>query len=842
MKFLVLICCLLPLSLPLQAKTASEYLGSEVVFDSKVPSPEQFLGYEVGDWHVRPDQLHAYAQAVAASSARVSIETIGHTHEQRPLVLLKVSAAGNQGKLETLRTRHLEQPKEGPLVLYMGFSIHGNEASGSNASMLYLYYLAAAQDPWLDEVLKDTVVLIEPSYNPDGLGRFAHWANSNKSKNLVSDRNNREQNEPWLRGRTNHYWFDLNRDWLLLQHPESQARIKQFHRWRPNLLTDHHEMGSDSTYFFQPGVPTRQNPLTSNENLLLTRALANFHAEALDAIGSDFYSEEDYDDYYYGKGSTYPDINGSLGVLFEQASSRSHLAETVNGPLSFQDTIFNQLTTSLSSLKGAWELRERFKALQSDFYPTQAENAKSIGHAGWIVGDGNDSHRAQEMLSIFSQHQIEYFPLGETIKSGGTTYKAGHAWFFPAKQTQFGLLRAMMETRTRFQDETFYDVSTWNFPFAFDLPYSTLKRAPKQGSKESSFVASNVSVDAKAWLIPWNYARAPRALQTLLSEGVLVKSAVKRFSAQLDSGVKAFELGTLVVPTGRLQTDERQRVADLLSSLSEAQQLPIYNVAKGLTPSGADIGSGAMRVIKPIKPLLLVETPTNRYEAGEVWYVMDTRLGLAPVMVTAKQLGKINLSDYTHLIMVDGRYKTFPKELQSTLKDWVSGGGVLIAQKRAALWSQNLLPALESEKEEEKDAPANERKAYSDFERDHARNTIGGAIVETELDLSHPLSFGYSDERLPLMRNRTVVLDGPRSPYASLAMYTDAPLLSGYIDSAKLQEFAGKNAVIADRLGKGLVVRFADNPSFRAYWYGSQRLLFNALYFGQLVDKNKVSE
>jgi len=840
MKFILLLCLLYPVSLSVQALSASDYLGGDMAFDPKVPTPEQVLGYDVGDWHVRPDQLYAYAQAVAETSDRVSLETIGYTHEQRPLVLLRVTSASNQKSLESLRTLHLEQPKEGPLVLYMGFSIHGNEASGSNASLLYLYYLAAAQDPWLDEVLTDTVVLIEPSYNPDGLGRFAHWANSNKSKNLVSDRNNREQNEPWLRGRTNHYGFDLNRDWLLLQHPESQARVKQFHRWRPNLLTDHHEMGSDSTYFFQPGVPTRQNPLTSKENLQLTRALANYHAEALDGIGSDFYSEEDYDDYYYGKGSTYPDINGSLGVLFEQASSRSHLADTINGPLSFQDTILNQLTTSRSSLKGAWELRERFKSLQSEFYPEQAAKAKAIGHAGWVVGDGNDPHRTQAMLSIFSQHQIEFMPLAETVKSDGKTFEAGRAWFFPARQEQFGLLRAMMETRTTFQDETFYDVSTWNFPFAFNLPYSTLKRAPKLTTKETKFLASQVSTRAVAWAIPWNYAHAPRVLQILLSEGVLVKSSVKTFRAKLESGTKDFALGTLVVPTGRMEEGERQRIADLLASLSASQQLPIYNIAKGLTPEGADVGSGAMRVIKPIKALLLVESPTNRYEAGEVWHLMDTRVGLAPVMVTAKQLGKIRLSDYTHLIMVDGSYKGFSEDLGATLKEWVSSGGVLITQKRAALWAQNLLP--ERDQEEENETPELERRAYKDFDQDNARNTIGGAIVETELDLSHPLTFGYQNKSLPLMRNRTVVLDGPRSAYSALAVYTDSPLLSGYVDSAKLEEFAGKDAVIADRLGKGLVVRFADNPSFRAYWYGSQRLLLNALFLGQIVDKNEIDE
>jgi len=844
MRFVLVFALAFWLASGAEARSAKEYLGRDFGFDPAVPTPEAVLGYEVGDWHARPDQLVRYAETVAAASARVSLEVIGYSHEQRPLVLLHITAPENQPKLESLRAQHLADSSKGPLVLYMGYSIHGNEPSGSNASLLYLYYLAASQDPWLEKALKETVVLLDPSYNPDGLGRFATWVNSNKSKNLVSDRNNREQNEAWPRGRSNHYWFDLNRDWLLLQHPESQARIKQFHRWLPHLLTDHHEMGSDSSYFFQPGVATRQNPLSSKQNYELTKALGEYHADALDGIAQEYYSGEDYDDYYYGKGSTYPDINGSLGVLFEQASSRSHLADTINGPLSFQQTIVNQLTTSLSSLKGAWALRDQFKSQQKDFFIAQAKRAKKIPHAGWVVGDDHDPVRMRAMLAIFAQHKIEFHALAETLIQDGHEYRAGNAWFFPAQQKQFGLLQAMMEVRTEFMDETFYDVSTWTFPHAFNLPFGTLKRLPKlRKTLATVSELSSPNTKALAWAIPWHYASAPAVLQALLSEDVRVKVATKAFTALVAGEGKAFVSGTLIVSASALSADEKLALQERLSALALLHKIPVYNIDRGLMSKGIDLGSRDMRVLKAVKPLLLTESPVRSGEAGEVWHLLDTRVGLAPTMVNSRQLAGIDLDNYTHLILVDGNYKGFSEKASAAIKAWVLSGGIVVAQKRASIWAEALVFA-EDVDEDVKESTDQEapRRAYSDFAKDHARSVIGGAIVQAELDLSHPLSFGFQRGKLPLFRNGTSVLAGPKSSYASVAMYSKAPLLSGYIGDKRLAEFAGRDAVVADRVGKGLVVRLADNPAFRGYWYGSQRLLFNALYFGSIVDKSELAK
>ena len=293
-------------------ETLEYYLPQDISYDKSIPTPKDVLGYEVGEWHVSHDQLVYYMTAVANASDRITMETFARTYENRPLVLLTVTSPANHKNIGDIRAKHIQltNPKESkglntdkmPVVIYQGYSIHGNEASGSNAALLYAYYLAAAQGKEIEQKLENTVILLDPSFNPDGMNRFASWVNTHKSNTPVADPNDREYSEAWPRGRTNHYWFDLNRDWLLTQHPESQGRIRNFHHWKPNVLTDHHEMGTNNTFFFQPGVPSRTHPITPLKNQELTGKIGEYHAKFLDGIGSLYYTKENFDDFYYGKG------------------------------------------------------------------------------------------------------------------------------------------------------------------------------------------------------------------------------------------------------------------------------------------------------------------------------------------------------------------------------------------------------------------------------------------------------------------------------------------------------------------------------------------------------------
>ncbi|MEP2024087.1 M14 metallopeptidase family protein, partial [Reichenbachiella sp.] len=456
------------------------YLPSKTELNPNIPTPKSIIGHEVGEWHISHDKLVQYMYALAKASDRIEIEEYARSHENRPLLTLKISSPDNIQNLEKLRQEHLQLSdfnlsknldlNNMPLVAYLGYSIHGNEPSGSNAALLVAYYLAAAQGAEIEEWLKNTIILLDPSYNPDGLNRFASWVNSKKSLNLVTDPNNIEQNEPWPSGRTNHYWFDLNRDWLPVQHPESKGRVQQFHQWKPNVLTDHHEMGSNGTYFFQPGIPSRNNPLTPSKTYELTQKIADYHAKALDEIGSLYYSKESFDDFYVGKGSSYPDVNGGIGILFEQASARSHAQQSDNGVLTFPFAIKNHLTTSLSTLKAANELKSEILTHQQNFYTEIPSLADQDDIKGYVFSAANDHNKLKAFISILDIHQIEVFRLNQKFGSFNTS----NSFIIPLKQNQNRMMKALFESRTAFQDSLFYDVSAWTLPLAFDLEYLAL--------------------------------------------------------------------------------------------------------------------------------------------------------------------------------------------------------------------------------------------------------------------------------------------------------------------------------------------------------------------------------
>lgn len=894
-RLLTILLCLvgaLPLmaQAPGAASTDPRDLLPPAEYDPAVPSPADYLGWEVGEWHVDPGRLTGYLRELAETSPRARFEVQGYTHEGRPQPLLILSSPANLERLEEIRQRHvgLSEPpfasareaisEDQPVVVWLGYSIHGNEASGSNAALLVAYHLAAAMD---SELLADTVLLLDPSLNPDGLARFALWANMHRGEVLVADRNHREHNEGWPSGRTNHYWFDLNRDWLPAQHPESRHRLATIRAWRPNLLADFHEMGSDSTYFFQPGVPSRQNPLTPAANLDLTRRIARYHADAFDAAGRLYYSEETFDDFYYGKGSTYPDIQGAVGILFEQASARGHLADTVNGELSFGEAIGGHVLTSFSTLRAARDLRDDLLAYQSSFYRDAATAAAAAPAAAWLVGDAGDPARAWHFLDLLAAHGIEARELTAEVSQDGQTFRPGHAWAIPLEQRQYRLVEALFERRVEFTDETFYDVSAWTLPLAFDLPHARLPRqrnTPRllgervggevaESFADSALPAGRAPASAErapyGWAFEWDGYYAPRALHRLLVAGASARLATRPFEAVTDAGRRQFERGTVVLPRG-LQSLPTQELVALLREAARADGVDVWAVTSGLTGSGVDLGSPSLEPLELPRPLLVVGRGVSPYEAGEVWHLLDRRFGIPLPLVATDDLGDVSLHDYTHLLLVDGQWQGLEKETVEAIRRWLRDGGVVVATQGAAYWAEAALmrsrPAADADEaadtagssgrqgrepappgppsqasESEEPAAAPERVAYADFERRLAVDFISGSIFETELDLTHPLAFGFDDARLPLFRSGSQPLALSDNPYENVAVFTESPLLAGYASPDNVEKIAGSAALLASRVGAGTLVRIADDPAFRAFWFGTDRLLLNALFFGPTV-------
>jgi hypothetical protein len=830
------------------AISAADYLPDDANLNPAIPTPESVLGWEIGDWRISHDQLVMYMHALARSSDRVSIKAVGRTHEQRPILQLIFTSPENHGRIEELRQQHLQtayggSTSDAPLVVWLGHSIHGNEASGSNASTLVAYYLAASQSGYVNELLSNSIILLDPSFNPDGLQRFSTWSNSNRSRNPVADPNHRIHNEAWPQNRTNHYLFDLNRDWLPLVHPESRARVAEYHRWLPHVLTDQHESRHDA-YFFQPGVPSRQNPLTPEANLRLTRLLAGYHAAGMDATGEMYFTEETYDDFYFGKGSTYPDINGTIGILFEQPNVKGPVLERGNRPLTFQNAISNQLTTTLSTLRGSSEIRDQLIAYQHEFFSLMSDRAENAGFAAWVIGDDGDPARAAALLEVFEQHQVEFQTLAEEVEADGQVFRPGHAWVFPVRQRQFGMLLAMMETRTEFEDNTFYDVSAWTQPLAYNLPSAQLRRIPATGPGTTA-ANNSPTRDAVAWLIPWQQLDAPTLLQDLLAVGASVRAATRPFAATTPEGEETFSEGTLLVHRGFQDESRVEGIFDLISGAASAG-LVVHSASSGLTPAGPDLGDQRFMMIEPIKPLLISGEGASAYDTGEAWHSFDLRLGVTPVMVEIPRLNDIRLQDYTHLVMVDGQYGAITSGQKKRIVQWIKDGGILVTASRAAEWAQDLCfetsPGQCEPEEDEEIAEAPDSRPYGQFSDDDAERMIGGAIVATTLDLTHPLAFGYQRADLPLFRRRTTLLEPSDNAYATPVRYTDDPLEGGFIGPERLDEIRGEPAVIAERKGSGLVVRFANNPLFRGFWRGTERLFMNSLYMGQIVQKTELPD
>ena len=471
---------LLLIFLPHAASAALPGLPDSIEVSADTPAAAEMLGFEPGTRHPHHHELLDYYRELAAQSDRVRIETIGKSHGGRDQILLYFANAERIGQIEDIRADRQRASREGdgPPVVWLGYSVHGNEASGASAAAVMAWYLAYSNDEQVMGWLEDTVIVMEPVINPDGVERFAHWVNMHRGRNPSADPNDREHTEGWPNGRTSYYWFDLNRDWMPLTHPVSRQRIAHYHQWRPHVVTDVHEMGHRSSYFFQPGVPERNNPATPERVYELTGKIAEYHGAILDEAGEPYYSRESFDDYYLGKGSTYPDLTGGIGILFEQGSARGHRMETPFGERTFADAIANQVRTSISTLNASDDLAEQLIAHQADFFTEALDTA---GNGGWLLGDDDDPVRARRLLRTLLGHDIEIRRLDSAVTIAGREFGPGEAWAIPAAQDQYRFIEALFATPTDLPMETFYDVSAWPLQHAFDLPLTRTQRLPDTG-------------------------------------------------------------------------------------------------------------------------------------------------------------------------------------------------------------------------------------------------------------------------------------------------------------------------------------------------------------------------
>lgn len=851
LRFFATIACVIGLNLQNLTAQNDYFFPEGTQFDSSIPSPEQFLGYPIGTLHTRHDAILSYFRELARISPKASLDTIGETYEHRQLVILTVTSAENQANLESIRQTHLrlvnptqtaEVWDDHKAIVSLGYNVHGNEPSTAEAAMLTAYYYLAAQSREAQSALEDAVLLIDPTLNPDGRDRHSTWANSYLGDPMVSDPLDAEHNEMWPRGRTNHYWYDLNRDWLPLAHVESQARIDFYHQWYPNVVTDFHEMGTNSTYFFEPTKPFgSENPVVPRDNYDgLNNLFAGYFHEALDEIGSLYFTKEQYDNSYPGYGSTYPDIHGALGLVFEQASSRGHLQDSRMGKVAFAFTIKNHLTSSLATVRASVGEREVLLKHMQNYFATAINEGKSNDVKGWVYGDAHDDGRNMAFTDLLLRHRIKTYALDEDISLGGNTYKKGKAFYVPNSQVQYRMVRTMFEKVTTFYDSIFYDASSWTTALTYNMPHAEWKgRNDLSGKELSRADLSNefkpVPNSSYAYLIEWNEYYAPKALNYLLEKGLYVNTAFKPFSIETNEGIKQYGYGTLMIPVARQEIGP-DLVHAFVEEATELAGINAQSVTSGYSTSGIDLGSGNFRTIRKPKALMLIGGNTSSYEAGEVWHLLDSKVGMPITKVQTSSAGRIQWDNYNVLVLVSGNYGSLGESTIDRMKQWVREGGTLITLRNATAWA--IRSGLVREKfadRPKRDTP--DRMDYVTARNFRGSNAIGGSMYMTDVDTSHPLAFGYTSRELPVYRNHSNFIAPSSNPFSTVVKYTANPLLGGYIHKDNLAAIGGTASLLVSGIGRGKVILFADNPNFRGMWYGTNKLFLNAIFLGNLVSR-----
>jgi hypothetical protein len=829
-----------------QKVTLDYYIPAGTQLNSSIPTPQSIIGHEVGEWHVSHDKLVNYMHALDKASDRISLEVTGNTYEGRPLLLLTITSPKNHQNLENIRQQHLQlsDPARSaslavqtmPVVFYLGCSIHGNEPSGANAGLLGAYYFAAAQGPEIEKYLDNTIILFDPSFNPDGLHRFSSWVNSRKSMSISADPNDTEHNEPWPGGRTNHYWFDLNRDWLVAQLPESQARIRQFQRWKPNLLTDHHEQGTNATFFFMPGVPSRVHPLTPPKNQELTRKLGDFHAKALDRIGSLYFTQEGYDDFYYGKGSTFPDAQGAVGILFEQASSRGHAQESTNGVLRFPFTIRNQFTTMLSSLKGINELREEFLTYQRDFYKSAITEASKDPVKAYIVGSSKDKAKTFHFAELMLRQNVEFYKVSSTQTINGKSFEQEAAYVVPCNQAQYRLVKSIFEKRIKFDDSLFYDISSWTLPLAFGLDYEELKAPASQGERVTTLQMPKGKIIGDAATYAYVFDSygyyVPRALYRLASMGIRVKVSNEVF---YHASGKKFERGSIMVPLEN-QEVTAERISSTIREIAEQDAIDIYATGTGLDYRGVSLGSSSFTVLQKPTVAIMVDAGVSAIDAGEMWHLFDTRYKIPVTLLPIQVLNTASIQKYTTIIFPPGNYNGISDGGKDKLRQWTQAGGVIIGFENALTWLNSVgLGKFEIKKEDEKKEDTKSR-PYADIQEATGAQETSGAIFEADADLTNPLLFGYTSSKIPVFKGNNVFLEKGKGAYSNPLTYGANPLVSGYISKPNYEKLKNTSVIGVSTMGRGRVIGFTEGMTFRAFWYGTNKMLMNAVFYGASLN------
>ena len=547
----------------------------------------------------------------------------------------------------------------------------------------------------------------------------------------------------------------------------------------------------------------------------------------MDSIGSFYYTKESFDETYPGYGSTYSDLQGGLALLFEQASSRGHVQETNYGKMTFGFTIRNQFLNGIATVEAAVDNKILLRDYQKRFFESSLSEFKNERIKAYEFGDIYDRNRTKAFIDKLLIHKIK-------------VYEKDDKFVVPVNQVQSRMVKNFFETHDKYLDSVFYDASAWSVSNFYNMKHKALRSFDlnKVNIVDEDLVSnSKVSKSNYAYILDWDDYNSPAALNHLHKNGVISYSAYKPFSIKVnnDNSVRNFNYGTVMVPVSKQKVDS-EKLFEVVKSTQEKFSVPVFSTDTGYSSAGIDLGSNYFRINKKVNVAMLIGDGVSSYEAGEVWHLLDTRVHIPLTKIRLNQFNRTSLDKYTTLVMVSGTYNQISEQGIKKIKDWVGKGNTLITIGSASSWAIKKEIVKESLVETKKDTIFS-RKRYIDAREYSGRERIGGSILKADLDLTHPLAFGYRDQSIPVYKNNNVFLNKSKSHYSSVAIYSKQPHIDGYVSKKNIEEnLKGSASLVVSKLGSGRVILFADNPNFRGTWYGTNKLFLNGIFYGANIS------
>ena len=818
-------------------------------------SPEAYLGYELGSRFTPHHRVVDYVEHVATHSPRVQVQEYGTTYEDRPLLLATIAAPGRQDRLDAIRTDHLQRlgvldggaagddaSDDAPAIVWLSYNVHGNEAVSTEAAMEVLYRFADPDDTRTGAWLDDVIVLLDPNLNPDGRERYVHWYRQTVGAQPNPDPDAREHHEPWPYGRTNHYYFDLNRDWAWGVQQETRHRLDQYNRWLPHVHVDFHEQGVDESYYFAPAAEPF-HPRITDWQRAFQRAIGTNNARYFDEAGWLYFTREVFDLFYPGYGDTWPTFNGAVGMTYEQGGSgRAGLAVvTAEGDtLTLRDRIDHHVATSLSTVEAVAQHREQVVEEMARYY-AQARTEPQGQYRTYVVRRGDDPDRLVPLAQHLDRQGIRYGSVATRRTVRGYSYddeaiatvtvEPGDL-VVPAAQPKGVLTQVLFEPEPELSDSLTYDITAWALPYAYGVEAYALPDVlaadvpfPMQPTRSATVTGPE---QPYAYLAAWNDLADARFLADALQAGLKPRYAMQPF----ETGGRSFEAGTLIF-TRTGHEDLGERFDGALRDLAAERGLTLHGVGSGLVTRGADFGSDSVPFLKAPRVALLSGEGLSPYGVGEVWHFFDRQLGYPLTLIDADDLGSVTLYDYDVLVLPRGRYgDVLTDERLADVTEWVQQGGRLIALGSAVEFFAGKegfsLERAAHAPADSASAPEARLRPFGRRQRAAIPERVPGAVFRVPLDTTHPLAFGYEDDYFTLKRGSDAFAfleDG-----WNVGVLRDGTPVSGFAGAAAQQRLTDTLVFGVQPMGRGEVIYLVDDPLFRGFWEHGKLLVANAVF------------